>query len=346
MGKKKKTNQELENDQEMDFADWEAQEKPKKSSRKGAFATYHPIVIFFYFAIVILIGMFVMHPIFLLISLFSAFVYSIYLNGKRSAKFNFLLLLPVLILITIFNGLFTHAGVTTLFYPIKYIDVPYLWPIKWLISWIGYNPITLEALVYGFAAGMMLITVICWFSCYNAVMTSDKFIYLFGRIIPGLSLILSMVLRFVPMYKNQIKVISNAQKCIGRDFSSGSWFEKLRNGIKIVSIMVTWALENALETSDSMRSRGYGLKGRTSFSMFRFDNRDKLVFGLMIGLLLLIMVGAAWGVINVTFYPSIIMSVISPLGIVVDFAYLAFCLMPLFIDIMEVRKWRYLESKI
>ena len=35
-------------------------------------------------------------------------------------------------------------------------------------------------------------------SCYNAVMTSDKFIYLFGRIIPSLSLLFSMV-RFVPL---------------------------------------------------------------------------------------------------------------------------------------------------
>ncbi len=345
MGKKKKANPELENE-EIDFADWDAQEKPQKDSRKGAFATYHPVVIFSYFAVVILVGMFVMHPVFLLISLVSAFVYSIYLNGKRSAKFNFFLLLPVLVLITIFNGLFTHAGVTTLFYPIEYVDVPYLWPVKWLLVWIGYNPITLESLVYGFAAGMMLITVICWFSCYNAVMTSDKFLYLFGRIIPGLSLILSMVLRFVPMYKNQIKVISNAQKCIGRDFSSGSWFEKLRNGIKIVSIMITWALENALETSDSMRSRGYGLKGRTSFSMFRFDNRDKLVFGLILVLLAVVVAGAGWGVIDITFYPSIVMSVLSPFGIVVDCAYLAFCILPLLIDIMEVRKWRYLESKI
>jgi energy-coupling factor transport system permease protein len=31
----------------------------------------------------------------------------------------------------------------------------------------------------------MLISVITWFNCYSAVMTSDKFVYLFGRIIPA-----------------------------------------------------------------------------------------------------------------------------------------------------------------
>lgn len=65
----------------------------------------------------------------------------------------------------------------------------------------------------------VFVTVIIWFSCYNVVMTSDKFIYIFGKILPALSLIFSMVLRFVPRYLAQIKVISNAQKCIGRDVS-------------------------------------------------------------------------------------------------------------------------------
>ena len=40
----------------------------------------------------------------------------------------------------------------------------------------------------------MLAAVALWFSCLSAVMTSDKFIYLFGRVIPALSLLLSMIL--------------------------------------------------------------------------------------------------------------------------------------------------------
>ncbi len=54
-----------------------------------------------------------------------------------------------------------------------------------------------------------MFVVIQWFSCYNKVMTSDKFIYLFGRLIPALSLILSMALRFVPGLTGQLKVIRN-----------------------------------------------------------------------------------------------------------------------------------------
>ncbi len=79
--------------------------------------------------------------------------------------------------------------------------------------------------------------------------------------------------------------MSNAQKCIGRDASNGGVFTRARNGLTILSILVTWALENAIETADSMRSRGYGLRGRTAFSIYRFDRRDRaaLVFLLACG---------------------------------------------------------------
>ena len=33
-------------------------------------------------------------------------------------------------------------------------------------------------------------------------------------------------------------------------------------------------LENAIDTSDSMKSRGYGLTGRTAYSNSVFDKRD------------------------------------------------------------------------
>lgn len=44
------------------------------------------------------------------------------------------------------------------------------------------NPLTLESLWYGAAAGGMLVCILMWFHCYNVVMTSEKFIHLFGRV--------------------------------------------------------------------------------------------------------------------------------------------------------------------
>ena len=62
------------------------------------------------------------------------------------------------------------------------------------------NPVTLESILYGVGSGIMLACVVSWFSVFHAVMTSDKFMYLFGKVIPAFSLLLSMCLRFVPRF--------------------------------------------------------------------------------------------------------------------------------------------------
>lgn len=293
-----------------------------------SFSTFHPVVNFAYFTAVILFSMFFLHPILLAIALISAFIYSVMLNGKRAVKFNLLYMVPMLLLMAALNPAFNHQGETILFY------------LK------NGNPMTLESILYGIAAACMFIAVILWFSCFNSVMTSDKFIYLFGRIIPSLSLILSMVLRFVPRYMIQIKVISNAQKCIGRDASQGNIIRKAQNGIKILSIMTTWALENAIETADSMRSRGYGLPKRTSFSLFRFYNRDKAVFTVIMGLVTIVLVGSITGHNTMRFFPSIKAAKFTFPCIIIYCAYFVLCMLPVFINIVEDTKWKHIESKI
>ena len=107
-------------------------------------------------------------------------------------------------------------------------------------------------------------------------MTTDKFIYLFGRIIPALSLILSMALRFVPRFTAQLKVIRSGQKTMGRDVSEGSLFARIRHGLNMLSILVTWRWKRQLtillipcEAGDD------GLKGRTAFSIYHFTRKDK-----------------------------------------------------------------------
>ncbi len=293
-----------------------------------SFSSFHPIVNFLYFLVVLIFSMFFMHPIFQIIALISAITYSMMIKGLRKGiKINIVYMLPMLLFMAFLNPLFNHEGVTILFY------------LK------DGNPITLESILYGIASATMFITVIIWFSCYNAVMTSDKFIYLFGRIIPSLSLIFSMILRFVPRYLEQIKVISNAQKSIGRDLSQGGIIKRAKNGIKILSIMTTWALENSIETADSMRARGYGLSGRTSFSIFSFDNRDKIGVSAIILLVSIILIGAFKGENTIKFFPSIKFSEITEFSIFIYMVYLILCMLPVIINIQEAIRWKSIKSK-
>jgi len=272
--------------------------------------------------------MFFMHPISLGTSLLCSSLYAIYLYGKKALRIGLLFMLPMVILTASLNPLFNHAGVTMIaFLP-------------------NGNPITLESIIYGIAAATMLITVIIWFACLNAVMTSDKFIYLFGRAIPALSLILSMSLRFVPRFKAQIKVISNAQKGIGRDVKSGNIFKRAKHGIKILSIMITWALENAIETADSMKSRGYGLLGRTAFSIFNFDKRDGWSCAYIFACATIVMIGGITAAYSFRYFPTIRGQWRGFPTIMVFAAYLALGAFPLIVNFKEDIVWRRIKSKI
>jgi len=290
------------------------------------FKTYHPIVNFIYFVFIIGFSCFLMHPICLALSIICGFIYSVMLKGIQAFKTNILYMLPMLIISALVNPAFNHEGVTILCY------LP------------DGNPLTLESIFYGFAAAIMIASVICWFSCYNEIMTSDKFIYLFGKIIPSLSLIFSMTLRLVPKFLAQAKVVTNAQKCIGRDISNGGLIRRAKNGIRILSILTTWSIENAIETADSMKSRGYGIPGRTAFSIFSFDTRDKkaLIYVVLLGSYILF--GTMDGCIGFQYFPSASGSPPSAYSVSIFAAYFLLCIYPIVIEILEVKKWNALKS--
>ena len=293
---------------------------------KDAFSTYHPVVNFIYFTLVLVFAMFLMHPVCLALSFIAAFTYSLRLNGRRVLRFNLKYMLPLMLLTALLNPLFNHQGMT-------------------VITYLGTgNPLTLESILYGLAAAAMLVTVIGWFSCYNAVMTSDKFIYLFGRIIPSLSLLFSMVLRFVPRFKAQLKTVSAAQRCIGRDTSTGTLRQRARHAIAIISIMTTWALENAIETADSMKARGYGLPGRTAFSIYHFERRDKQVLLLILCLGVYVLIGAIYGSLGFSYFPALRYAPITPYSISVFIAYPLLLTLPLIIDRKEDARWKALTA--
>lgn len=293
---------------------------------KDTFSTYHPLIILAFFTLAIGVSIFSLHPAVLFISFAGSFAYSVKLNKRRALKFNLLFLMPAMAAAAVFNPIFVHEGATVLWY------------------FPSGNPLTLESCVYGAASSVMLGSVIMWFGCFNHVMTSDKLIYLFGRLMPALSLTLSMVLRFVPRYKAQAKVVSNGQRCLGRDIAMGGIFERASGGLKILSIMLTWSLENGVETADSMKSRGFGLKGRTCFSNYHFDRRDAEAALAMALLSAAFMLGAFLGFLKIRFYPTVKFATVSGAAMAVHASFMALCFMPLIIDATEEIKWSYLKS--
>ena len=291
-----------------------------------AFSSYHPAVNFLYFGLVLFFTMCFLHPACLLLSLAAALRYAVCLNGRRAVRRSLRYLLPAALLAALINPAFNHQGATILTY------LP------------SGNPLTLESIAYGLAAAALLSAVVTWFSCYTAVMTSDKFVYLFGRVIPALSLVLSMALRFVPRFQVQARAVSQAQRCVGRDVSDGSLLQRLRNGVTILSILLTWCLENALETADSMKSRGYGLPGRTAFSIYRLDDRDQAALwwlGALGGY-----IRSMWGAggFACRYFPTFRLAPRDGWSLSGLLAFGLLCLTPVIIDRREDRQWTRLRS--
>lgn len=291
-----------------------------------AFSKYHPLVNFLYFALVLGFSMVLTHPLVQGISLLCAIWYAVQCTGHRAVAFSLKFCLPMFLLTAIINPAFSHEGVTILTY------LP-----------TG-NPLTLESILYGLSAGCMLVTVLLWFSSFNRVITSDKFIYLFGRIIPAMSLVLSMTLRFVPKFKAQLDAVVEAQKSIGRDVSTGSAFQRTKTAVTILSIMVTWALENGIETADSMKSRGYGLPGRTAFSIYRFDDRDRMALLWLVFCGLYLAAGTVAGGLYFRYFPSVKGAVINGLTLSFPFVFGLLCATPIFLNSLEDRAWKAIVS--
>ncbi len=294
---------------------------------KSAFSSYHPAVNLMFFCAVIGFGIFIIHPVFLCTALVASLTYGVSLMGKSMAKFFLLGMIPVMLVVTVVNMLTNPRGNTIIYYT-------------------KHSQITMEAMAFGILTGALLAVVMMWFACFSKVMTGDKLMFLFGRVLPAASLIFSMVMRFLPNYRRQIGRISGAQKGMGKSVSDGSLGGRIRHGTKIVSIMFTWALENSIETADSMRARGYGLKGRTAFSIYRFDRRDAAAAAYILLAAGLVIAAVVTGQCRMEFYPDVVMAEADATGIAAGAAYVLLCFMPVMIQVKEVLLWKYLKSKI
>ena len=164
--------------------------------KRDAFSDCHPAVNFLFYIGALVMGMCFVHPAFLFCSLVLAFAY--YAEVKKGGIRFSLGMLGILAVVAVINPVFNTQGETVLF------------------TWLGDRPYTLEALCYGIATGAMLVTILTWFATYHEVMTSDKFLYCFGRFAPSVTLILTMVLRLVPSFQKRSDQIAGARRCIGK----------------------------------------------------------------------------------------------------------------------------------
>lgn len=296
----------------------------KKLKTESGLSLFHPWVSFIYFVAVIAGTLLFIHPVFVAVSLACAIFSSVMINGRKTVFATLGFGIPMFVFIALANPLFNHRGMTVLFYLFD-------------------NPVTLEATVYGIVSAGMMFAAVVWFTCYNTVVTSDKFIYIFGRILPSIALIVSMTLSLIPRLIEQIKVIADSHRSIGLDWKSGSIKQRIRSGARILSILVSWALEDAVITADSMRARGYGQHKRSTFSIFRFGKKDGKMLALILILFAAEIFTYASGRGTMEFYPAMFFRKIDLIDIIIYFLYITLGILPAVIQIKEDLKWKQLK---
>ena len=291
--------------------------------KQDAFSRFHPAVNFLFFLGAIGFGVTIQHPAYLAAGIVCGVAYYLLLKGKKGLKL-IAGMLPMFLIITFLNPLFNTYGRTVLF---EYFGRKY----------------TLEALCYGATLAAMFVLMMLWFGCYNVVLTSDKFVCLFGSLIPSLSLLLVMVLRLIPSFMRKTRQILAARDSIGKGGNEGSTLkENALSGMTVLSALTDWALEGSIVTADSMRSRGYGSAKRTSYQIYRMTVRDWMLLAAEAVLAAVTIAVVATGGTQASYSYWITVSPITA-GFL---AYCTFLLIPIVIEIKEAVQWRIIRSKI
>lgn len=283
------------------------------------FKSVHPISAFAFYVLAFVLSMTASHPFFLAVSFIAGLIYDIRLSGKKAVSFLFKIILPMVCLITLFNGVFSHYGVTVLF------------------KMHNGNNFTLEALVFGLVFSIRTASALLWLNSFNEIITSDKFIFLFGRASSKIALVISMVLRFIPLVRSQSEEIKKAEKGVGNLPTDKDFLGKMRHTARRLSILISWTLEKGIDSADSMKARGYGLPGRTSYNGYIFDFKDALflIFTLAASVMF-ILVGSNH---KASYNPVIEIPMPDALSFVFIILIALVLLLPTLYDLKEDRKW-------
>jgi energy-coupling factor transport system permease protein len=225
------------------------------------------------------------------------------------------------LLIVILNPLFNERGIHVLFE-------------------IGQHRFTLEAVIYGGMSALSIIGVLALFVSYNEIMTPNKLLFLFSKFMPQFAMLLMLTLRFIPLMKRRLAEISVIQMSKGISVTHGKWMGRVKAAMQYIQILLTYSLEEAIQTADSMKARGYGQGNRSSYEYFRFKKMDGLALFYLIVLFLLILNGrfSGYGFLNV--YPIMESWQLTKMDIATLIFYLLFLSFPLLTEIGGMFRWR------
>lgn len=293
---------------------------------RSALTSYHPAAAVLPFAAGIVFAMASFHPVYAGISLLCAAALALKIRGfkdlKRIAGFCVLLTTATVLI----NGAFNSNGFTP------------------LMS-VGPFSIMWEPVFFGLCSAAALCAMVLWFASYSAVIDGEKFMFLAARLSPSAALLLSMTLSQAAIMRRKYRDIDDAQ--IGIFGNDRKKFRvRLRLAALKLSVLLSWSMEDSVQTADSMHARGFGTGRMTKMNPYVFNRRDRSLLLLTASLSAVFVIFAALGYIRFRFYPVIQDVSFDTVAVFGYAAYFLLLSLPLCVEIKEACKWRLYMSKI
>lgn len=270
----------------------------------------HPLARLLWFLPVLVLGMTFCHPLLSPAALAAGLLCQWVWLGGKSCQTTLKLSLPVILLMGGLNLLCNSRGETVFLY-------------------LNDLPLTLESLAYGLCAGCMAMGMAVWLMLFSKSLGRSGLLELLGGILPGTTMILTILLRFLPLYRRRMESRMETQRTLypPEEGLSG----RLREGGRLLSGQFSASLEQSITTADSMTGRGYGVGRRpTRFPPRRFGKGDGALTAVSLLLTLLAVWGAAQGALDCRFFPEIVWGSSFPWFWVGGGGYLALLLLPTF----------------
>ncbi|MUK87494.1 energy-coupling factor transporter transmembrane protein EcfT [Ornithinibacillus sp. L9] len=291
------------------------------------FRSIHPFVLFVYYVYIITSLMLYQHPFFLLTALcLVVYVHVLLDRGEQLKRWIWMLVL-MSIFIFILTPFFNRRGNHVLFYLFD-------------------NPVMLEAVIQGVMIALTLMCILAVFITFNIVMTSDKFLFIVSKWFPKWGMLIMLSMRFVPLLRKRLQDIEQVQQVKGVSLRQGTVRQRAKNGMLLMQILLTFSLEESIQSGDSMTARGYGLQKRSKYHPYEMTHRD-WALGFVMTVFFGIILYGWWledGVLALL--PALEPIWLSGREWFFYAIWFMFIGIPIFVEGREVLKWKYYQQKM
>ncbi|QGP93864.1 Energy-coupling factor transporter transmembrane protein EcfT [Neomoorella glycerini] len=300
---------------------------------KGLFLQrLHPAAALTYLGLLLVLALLFTNPLYLLGLLLVVILAIGAAQGLAAWEIYLRISLGMAVLVIILNSLVARAGETIIWWGPR-------------LPVIGRLTVSLEAVCYGAAMGVRLLTIMSVFCLYNLIVHPDKVLGLLARFASRSALVLSLATRMFPAMVRQLDNIREVQILRGVDFHAGTLTERFSRYAALMNILLLSSLEDSLEIAEAMQARAFGSGRRSSYRQDAWRPRDSLCLGSTLLALAAAVYGQVRGCSTFSFYPQLDYLIKGPMTVIL----LLIILLALSVPVVLSWGWQrcpYFKAKI